>query len=55
MMRKTKEDIRLFRIVSVAICFIGLMIGLFVSQFGYFVVALGLFFLFTPHKEGEDM
>lgn len=54
-MRKTKEDIRLFRILSSVICFVGLMIVLFIGKFGYFVLALGLFFLLTPHEEGQDM
>ena len=52
----TKKDIRLFRIVCSVLCFISIFIILFLSkEFGAILLALSLFFLFAPHKEGAKI
>jgi len=54
-MRLTKKDIRLFRIVSAAIVLVGLVVLLVSRIFGGILLLLGLFFLFTPYEEGDEI
>ncbi len=52
----TKKDIRLFRTVSSIFCLISILVILFLSKsFGAILLALSLFFLFTPYKEGDKI
>ena len=55
-MRINKKDIRLFRLVSAVFCLIAVMVILFVSKpIGFPMLAIGLMFLFTPYKPGDDI
>jgi len=52
----TKKDIRLFRIVCCIFCLISLFIALFLSkEIGAPLLALSLFFLFTPYNNGDKI
>ena len=51
-----KKDLRLYRIVSFTICIIAIVLIFTISKtIGYILLALGLYFLFAPHKEGDSL
>ncbi len=55
-MNLTRKDIKLFRTVSVIFAIISILIIIFVSKkIGAALLALSLFFLFTPYKAGDDI
>ena len=55
-MKLSKKDIKLFRKVNIIFALISILIIIFVSKaIGAGLLALSLFFLFTPYEEGDDM
>lgn len=49
-----KKTLLLFRIVSGVIVLVGVLLAFLVSKtLGGLIIALGLFFFFAPHKEGD--
>lgn len=55
-MKVTKKGLRLFRAVCLLFCLISAIVMFFFSKaIGGFLLALSIFFLFTPHKEGDDL
>ena len=55
-MMLAKKDIKLFRIVCCIFCLISLFIALFLSKkIGAPLLALSLFFLFTPYSKGDKI
>jgi|GEM_PF-5095392 len=52
----TRKDIRLFRIVNILACMVSVGVLIFFSkEIGGPLLALSLFFLFTPFKEGDEL
>lgn len=54
-MKLTRQDIRLFRTVSLGLCVISGVVIFLGKGIGYTMLALSLFFLFAPFKEGDDV
>jgi hypothetical protein len=55
-MKINKQDIILFRIVCSVICLISIFIIIFFSKaFGFPLLALSLYFMVTPYKDGDDI
>lgn len=55
-MKLSRKDIWLFKKVNIIFALISVLIIMFVSKtVGAGLLALSLFFLFAPHKEGDDI
>ena len=55
-MRLTKKNIKLFRIGCTVLVFISILVIIFVDKkIGAPLLALSLFFLFTPYKVGDKV
>jgi len=50
-----RTDIKRFRIASIVICLVSVIVIIFgFKEIGFPLLALGLFFLFTPYKVGDN-
>ncbi len=55
-MKLSKKDIMLFRKLNIIFALISILITIFVNKMiGAGLLALSLFFLFTPYKKGDDI
>jgi len=55
-MKVTRKDIKFFRTVSTIFALISILLIIFISKkIGFPLLALSLFFLFTPYKSGDDI
>jgi hypothetical protein len=55
-MKLTKKDIRLFRKLNIIFALLSILIILFLNKaVGASLLALSLFFLFTPYKDGDNI
>lgn len=55
-MKLSKKDIKLFRKVNIIFALISVLIIIFISRaIGVGLLALSLFFLFTPYEEGDNI
>ncbi|NOQ68217.1 hypothetical protein GQ568_02135 [Patescibacteria group bacterium] len=55
-MKLSKKDITLFRKVNIIFALISILIIIFASKtIGAGLLALSLFFLFTPYEEGDNI
>jgi uncharacterized membrane protein len=55
-MKLSKKDIKLFRLTCMLLVFLSILIIFFVNKIiGGGLLALSLFFLFTPYKAGDEI
>ncbi len=55
-MKLNKKDIKLFRTVCLVLCFLSVLVIVFISKtFGSLLLAASLYFLFTPYSDGDEI
>lgn len=55
-MKVTKKDLKLFRTINIIFVLISILVILFINEkIGFGLLALSLFFLLAPYKEGDSV